>query len=145
MASKLAGGRFRWLNEKLYTCTGAEAYEYFQAHPEDFDEYHKGFGVQVVDWPVSPLDQFIMYLRERPTLVAGDFGCGEARLAESVENQVHSFDLVAHNERVTACNMTNVPLKDGVLDVAIFCLSLMGVDFMGFIREAHRTLKMKSV
>ena len=141
MASKLAGARFRWLNEKLYTCTSDEAYQYFQQHPEEFDEYHKGFGVQVKEWPVSPLDEFIQYLKSRPTLIAGDFGCGEARLAASVPNKVHSFDLVAHNERVVACNMSHVPLADGTLDVAIFCLSLMGVDFMSFIREAHRVLK----
>jgi len=146
MAAKLAGARFRWLNEKLYTCTGSEAWEYFQAHPEEFDEYHRGFGVQVLDWPSNPLDGCIAFLKQRsPALIAGDFGCGEARLAASVPNQVHSFDLVAVNERVTACNISAVPLQDGALDVAIFCLSLMGVDFLAFIREAHRTLKQGSV
>lgn len=56
-------------------------------------------------------------------------------------NKVHSFDLVAANERVTACNISRVPLPNASLDVAIFCLSLMGVDFIKFIQEAHRTLK----
>merc|ERR1711939_317009 len=42
---------------------------------------------------------------------------------------------------VTACNIANVPLKDGVLDMAVFCLSLMGVDWPLFIKEAHRCLK----
>ena len=37
-----------------------------------------------------------------------DFGCGEAVIAQSVENKVHSFDLVAKNELVTACNMAKV-------------------------------------
>ena len=59
-------------------------------------------------------------------------------------NKVHSFDLVAANERVTACNISRVPLPNASLDVAIFCLSLMGVDFIKFIHEAHRTLKQGS-
>ena len=32
---------------------------------------------------------------------------------------------------------------NGELDAAVFCLSLMGTNFMDFIREAHRTLKPK--
>lgn len=98
-------------------------------------------------------------LRRMPSAVVGDFGCGEARLAASVPNRVHSFDLVAANERVTACNMTEVragsaaqaaaatltsgqvPLADGSLDVAVFCLSLMGTDYVDFLAEAYRVLK----
>jgi len=59
-------------------------------------------------------------------LVIGDFGCGEGRLSLSVKNTVHSFDLVAVGTHVVACDSSHVPLDDGVLDVAIFCLSLMG-------------------
>lgn len=40
--------------------------------------------------------------------VVADFGCGEAIIAKSVTNKVHSFDLVAKNEFVTACNMAKV-------------------------------------
>jgi len=39
--------------------------------------------------------------------VVADFGCGEAKIARSVPNVVHSFDLVALNEHVTACDMAN--------------------------------------
>jgi ribosomal RNA-processing protein 8 len=38
-----------------------------------------------------------------------------------------------------------VPLANDTLDAAVFCLSLMGTNFMQFIREAHRTLKPKYV
>ena len=45
----------------------------------------------------------------RPTTnVVADFGCGEAVIAQSVANTVHSFDLVAKNKFVTACNMAKV-------------------------------------
>ncbi len=64
-------------------------------------------------------------------LVVADFGCGEARLSQSVANTVHSFDLVAANERVQACDMADVPLADRSVDVAVFCLALMGTNING--------------
>uniref|UniRef100_A0A7R9UKT9 Ribosomal RNA-processing protein 8 n=1 Tax=Diacronema lutheri TaxID=2081491 RepID=A0A7R9UKT9_DIALT len=73
--------------------------------------------------------------------VLGDFGCGDAQLAASVPHRVHSFDLVAANERVVACDIAAVPLRDGSLDGAVFCLALMGTNWADFLCEAHRTLK----
>ena len=104
-------------------------------------QYHQGFQEQVQKWPTNPNNLFIEYLKQHPKLVVGDFGCGEACIAQAVPNVVHSFDLVAANPRVTACNMKNVPLSDNKLDVAIFCLSLMGTDYIDFIKEARRVLK----
>ena len=40
--------------------------------------------------------------------MVADFGCGEAVIAQRVTNEVHSFDLVAKNKFVTACNMAKV-------------------------------------
>jgi ubiquinone/menaquinone biosynthesis C-methylase UbiE len=54
---------------------------------------------------------------------------------------VHAFDHVAINDRVTACDMSSVPLESNTLDDAVFCLSLMGANFTDYLREAHRTLK----
>jgi ribosomal RNA-processing protein 8 len=54
---------------------------------------------------------------------------------------VHSFDLVSQSDLVTACDMSNVPLPSAAVDVAVFCLSLMGTNLADFVREAHRVLK----
>ena len=35
-----------------------------------------------------------------------------------------------------------MPLDDESLDVAIFCLSLMGANFTDYLREAHRCLRL---
>ena len=48
-----------------------------------------------------------MFFRGRSEIVA-DFGCGEAVIAQSVQNTVYSFDLVAKNKHVMACNMAKV-------------------------------------
>jgi ribosomal RNA-processing protein 8 len=38
-----------------------------------------------------------------------------------------------------------VPLKNDEVDVGIFCLSLMGTNFIDFIQEAKRILKNKGI
>lgn len=142
MRRKLEGAQFRMLNEELYTCPSGSSFAKFSSQPELFDIYHRGFNEQVAKWPVHPLDYIIDWLkRKHPHAVVSDFGCGEARLAASVPNQCHSFDLVAVNPSVTACDMANVPLADSTVDVAVFCLSLMGTNLMDFIREARRVLR----
>ena len=40
--------------------------------------------------------------------MVADFGCGEALIAQSITNKVYSFDLIAKNKFVTACNMSKV-------------------------------------
>jgi hypothetical protein len=40
-------------------------------------------------------------------------------------------------------NIFLVPIETGVLDIAIFCLSLMGLNFIDYIIEASRCLKEK--
>ncbi|ROT81960.1 putative ribosomal RNA-processing protein 8 [Penaeus vannamei] len=57
------------------------------------------------------------------------------------QKKVHSFDLVAANNRVTACDMAHTPLKSGSVDVVVFCLSLMGTNIKDFVTEANRVLK----
>ena len=51
---------------------------------------------------MDPLDLIIAELKKLPKkAVVADFGCGEARLAKSVHRAtVHSFDLVAVNDKV---------------------------------------------
>ena len=51
--------------------------------------------------------------------MVADLGCGEAQIAASVPQHVHSFDLVAVNDRVVACDIAAVPLPDAAVDVAI--------------------------
>lgn len=75
------------------------------------------------------------------THVIADLGCGEAKLAMAVKQKVHSFDLVATNDRVVACDMSHVPLEAGSVDVVVFCLSLMGTNLKDYFSEANRILK----
>ncbi|XP_057312613.1 uncharacterized protein LOC130654100 [Hydractinia symbiolongicarpus] len=139
---QLEGGHFRWINEKLYTSKSVDANDMFQSDPKLFEVYHKGFVAQVQHWPQNPVEVLINQIREREqVLVVADFGCGDAKIAQSVPNKVHSFDLVAVNKNVTACDMRKVPLKSNCVDIAVFCLSLMGTNIVDFLLEAKRVLK----
>jgi len=142
MKAKLEGAKFRMINEKLYTSSSQASFQEFQDNPSLFEVYHRGFREQVEKWPENPLDGIINWVKQtQKNKILVDFGCGEARLAQSVSNQTFSFDLVAANEFVTACDMANVPLESEKVDTAIFCLALMGSNMADFIREAHRVLK----
>ena len=68
-------------------------------------------------------------------------GCGDARLAKSVNQTVYSFDLVSNSEDVIATDIAHVPLSDESVDIVVFCLSLMGTNIGDFILEASRILK----
>jgi hypothetical protein len=115
-----------------------------QGNPEEWAQYHTLYREARKDWAVVPYEEMIRWCRQRSGYVIGDFGCGEAKLAEAVSDRhtVHSFDHVAVNDDVIACDMAHVPLDDATLDVAIFSLSLMGANFTDYLREAHRTLKL---
>lgn len=79
--------------------------------------------------------------KDSPFIIA-DFGCGDAKLARAFpEIRVHSFDLVAVNEHVTACDMAHTNLTNGSVDLVVFCLSLMGTNLQSFVKEANRVLK----
>jgi len=141
---KLSGARFRFINEQLYTIGGEEAYSTFQADPSLFDAYHEGFREQVTGWPTNPVDVFIETLSSAPpSWVVGDFGCGDATLAQSarVRCKVHSFDLVARNELVTACDTASVPLPDAACSACVFSLALMNTNYVDSLIEGHRVLK----
>ncbi|EKD19738.1 uncharacterized protein L3040_001915 [Drepanopeziza brunnea f. sp. 'multigermtubi'] len=79
-----------------------------------------------------------------------DLGCGDAALStklqphlKNLKIKIHSFDLQAPSPLVTKADIANLPLKDGTIDIAIFCLALMGTNWVDFIEEAYRILRWK--
>lgn len=79
-----------------------------------------------------------------------DLGCGDARLAAELQGDkarlrvdVLSFDLHSPSPLVTRADVANLPLANGTVDVAIFCLALMGTNWVDFVEEAYRVLRWK--
>mmetsp|Transcript_6911 Transcript_6911/g.25464 ORF Transcript_6911/g.25464 Transcript_6911/m.25464 type:complete len:579 (+) Transcript_6911:106-1842(+) len=143
MRLRLAGGQFRMVNETLYTSSGEEGLELFTKQPQLFFQYHEGYREQVKKWPQSPLDVCVQWINARSkSLTVADFGCGEAELALRVRNStVFSMDLVPVRPEVIQCNIADTPLEASSVDIAVFCLSLMGNDYDTFLTEAARVLK----
>ncbi|MCJ1370692.1 25S rRNA (adenine645-N1)-methyltransferase [Loxospora ochrophaea] len=91
-----------------------------------------------------------------------DLGCGDASLARALSTatppkkaatdlldlSIQSFDLSAKtglhgadNPLVTVADIRHLQLDDNSADIAIFCLSLMGTNWIEFIEEAWRVLR----
>lgn len=137
-------GDFSTMNRTWNQTRSAVTHTRLQANPEEWAQYHTLYREARKDWAVVPYMEMIRWCQQRSSYILGDFGCGEAKLAEAVSDRhtVHSFDHVAVNENVVACDMAHVPLDDESLDVAIFSLSLMGANFADYLREGYRTLKL---
>ena len=145
LSSKLSSARFRWLNEKLYSCQSDDALSYFTSNPNEFTAYHVGFRQQVEKWPQHPLILITQHLNTLPPhSTIADMGCGDAAIASTFHphrHTVHSFDLLPSSPAVVSCNIAHTPLADGAVDVVVYCLSLMGLDWAQFIREGWRVLR----
>lgn len=88
--------------------------------------------------------------RTEGTCYIADLGCGDAMLTQKLEKdkkklkvQVFSYDLQNPSPFVTKADIANLPLEDNSCDVAIFCLALMGTNWIDFIEEAYRILHWK--
>lgn len=88
--------------------------------------------------------------RATGTCTIADLGCGDARLAaelaadkRKLRLEVLSFDLHSPHPLVTRADIANLPLANGTVDVALFCLALMGTNWVDFVEEAYRVLRWK--
>jgi superfamily II DNA or RNA helicase len=137
-------GDFSTINRHWNQTHSTTTHQRLQENPEEWAQYHTLYQESRKDWAVIPYQEMIHWCQQRSGYVIGDFGCGEAKLAEAISDRhtVYSFDHIAINNSAIACDMAHVPLNDEELDVAIFSLSLMGSNFTDYLQEARRTLKL---
>ncbi|CAD25799.1 similarity to HYPOTHETICAL PROTEIN YD29_SCHPO [Encephalitozoon cuniculi GB-M1] len=134
ITKRLEGGKFRMLNDKMYHGKGLRK--------GDLRLYHELYNLQVMKWPVNPLDVIIEKIKRREgNGVIADIGCGEARIAREFENVI-SLDLHPVGKDVIPCDMRRrIPLDDGSVDVAVCCLSMMVEDIAVPTKEINRILR----
>lgn len=77
-----------------------------------------------------------------------DLGCGDGLLARTLTPsskrlnlKLNSYDLQSPDPLITKADISNLPMEEGSADVAIFCLSLMGTNWVSFVEEAWRVLR----
>ncbi|KAI0161667.1 methyltransferase-domain-containing protein [Hypoxylon sp. FL1284] len=88
--------------------------------------------------------------RTAGTCTIADLGCGDAKLSAALQPDARklrlsllSYDLRSAGPLVTAADVAALPLADGAVDVAVFCLALMGTNWPDFVDEAYRVLRWK--
>ncbi|KAL5411753.1 hypothetical protein PMIN06_010819 [Paraphaeosphaeria minitans] len=199
MRQKLAGARFRHLNETLYTKPSADSLALFKEDPSMFEDYHRGFAMQTEGWPENPVDGYVDAILTRGKLrdqsaskekkqkeqlggryrdptkpeapepvttgalkplprnlkghcTVADLGCGTASLSyrlqphiKSLNMHIDSYDLSKPSGPsapfVRIADISALPCADASADVAVFCLALMGTNWLDFIDEAYRILR----
>ena len=134
-------GDFSEMNKSWSTSRSENTSSRLVKDPSEWYYYHSLYSERRKDWDEIPYIEIAKKIKELPEWVIADMGCGENLLSKEVTNKVHAFDYVAISENVTACDMSNVPLKDQEVNAVIFCLSLMGSNYLDYIREAFRVTK----
>ena len=108
--------------------------------PEDWFEYHRARHENMKTWNEIPYEFIASQIKNKNRVVA-DFGCGENLMRTFIpNNKVYSFDHVAIDDTVIACDMAHTPLEDETIDIAVFSLALWGSNFEDYFKEAYRLL-----
>ena len=137
-------GDFSKMNARWYNTSSEKLHERLSKDKVEWDHYHEMYEENRKSWTVVPMEEVIKVFSERSDYVIGDFGCGKAQIHNALKDNhvVHSFDHVAYNQNVVACDFSHTPLDNETLDHAIFCLSFMGNAIGKYLLEASRTLKL---
>ncbi len=139
-----AFGDFSKMNARWYNTSSEKLHNRLSKDRVEWDHYHEMYEENRKSWTVVPIEEMIKVFSERSDYVIGDFGCGKAQIYDALKDshEVHSFDHVAYNQNVIACDFSHTTLDNETLDHAIFCLSFMGNTIGKYLLEANRTLKL---
>lgn len=109
-------------------------------NPSEWHEYHRLRREAMKDWEEVPYEYIASKIKNKRQIV-GDFGCGDNQMKIHIpNNKVYSFDHVACDDTVVACDMAHTPLKDESIDIAVFSLALWGCNYEDYFKEAYRVL-----
>lgn len=109
-------------------------------NPKDWFEYHKARHESMKTWNEIPYEYIASKIKNKNRVVA-DFGCGENLMKTFIpNNKVYSFDHIAIDDSVIACDMAHTPLEDETIDIAVFSLALWGSNYEDYFKEAYRLL-----
>lgn len=114
----------------------------FTYNKDSWFHYHYIRRKSMNDWGEIPYEYIASKIKNKRHVVV-DFGCGENKMKDLIpNNKVISFDHVSIDETVIACDMSDINqyVEDESVDVAVFSLSLWGVNFKDYLKEAYRVL-----
>lgn len=127
---------------KAKTSKSSTTHKEFTNNSDSWFWYHALRNESMKSWNEIPYEYIAKKIKNKRHYVA-DFGCGENKLKDLIpNNKVISFDHVAFDNTVNACDMKDVSdfLKDKEIDVAVFSLALWGTNYKDYLIEAYRVL-----
>jgi len=140
-------------NELIERMKDKSYWDHYQQLRDNFNQYKKTWGKE----PDDEINEIYIKDGNKVTYevideqlgnfkgVIADFGCGKNELAKLRKNTVHGFDFYAVDDSVTACSITNVPLKNESVHAVIISLALCTSDYHLVLEEAYRVLKPKGL
>lgn len=127
-------------NRRGKTTNSKRLHKEITENPEEWYEYHKARHENMKTWNEIPYEYIASKIKNKNRIVA-DFGCGENLMKTFIpNNKVYSFDHIAIDDSVIACDMANTPLDNESIDIAVFSLALWGTNFEDYFKEAYRLL-----
>ncbi|MBP6740404.1 MAG: DEAD/DEAH box helicase family protein, partial [Leptospiraceae bacterium] len=138
-------GDFSTINRVWSTSNSKTTHTKLTENPEDWYYYHTLYRERRKEWSEIPYAEIGKMITRKEMIVA-DLGCGEDLLRKEIpHNKVLSFDHIAINKNVIACDISHLPQENESIDIAVFSLSLMGANYKEYLQEAYRVLKAMGV
>ena len=134
-------GDFSEMNKSWSITRSENTFKRLKNNKEEWFHYHDLYKKRREDWDEIPYLEIAKKIKKCPEWIVADMGCGENLLSKEVSNKVHAFDYVAIDKDVTACDMSSIPLADQEINAIVFCLSLMGSNYLDYIKEGFRVTK----
>ena len=118
-------------------------FERIKNNPKEWYTYHTLYSQARKEWPVIPYKEIAKKInRGDESLIVADLGCGEKLLSKEIKKKkILSFDLHPIDKTVTQADISNVPLIDKSVNIAVLSLALMGSNYLDYLDEAYRILK----
>ena len=102
-------GDFSKLNHRWNTSNCSNTHQRLIENVEEWQHYHALYREARKDWKVIPFEEMIKWAKQRSDYVIGDFGCGEAILAQELSeiHTVHSFDITKQEAQAWGMTLLN--------------------------------------
>jgi len=129
-------------NKRGKTTLSSTMNKEFNENPDSSFRYHRLRRESMKHWNEIPY-QYIADKIKDTTDVVIDFGCGDNQFKNCIpNNKVISVDHIAFDDTVIACDMKDLSqhIDDKSVDIAVFSLSLWGINYRDYLKEANRVL-----
>lgn len=134
-------GDFSEMNKSWSVSRSSNTQSRLSKNPSEWYYYHSLYRERRKQWSEIPYIEISKKIKDREDWVVADLGCGENLLSKEITNKVYAFDYVGIDNSVIECDISNIPLENNKVDVCVFCLSLMGSNYIEYLNEGHRILK----